>query len=62
MLSAQAEYYFSAKRFELAARAFAQTSASFEEIALRFIALGEKDALKAFLITKLSYGGTLKSH
>jgi hypothetical protein len=55
VLLGQAEYYLQSKRFESAARAFAKTTAPFEEIALRFIALGEKDALKAFLTTKLSY-------
>lgn len=51
----QAEAYLQAKQYELAARAFAKTSSPFEEVALRFIALGEKDALKAFLIAKLMY-------
>lgn len=54
VLLGQAEYYLQAKRYESAARAFAKTTAPFEEVALRFIALGEKDALKAFLTTRLA--------
>ncbi|KAI8613581.1 Pep3/Vps18/deep orange family-domain-containing protein [Chytriomyces sp. MP71] len=54
VVTAQAEYYFSEKRYRLAATYFAQsTSASFEEIALRFIGLNEMSALKQFLGKRL---------
>ncbi|KAJ3348824.1 hypothetical protein HDU83_001026 [Entophlyctis luteolus] len=54
VITAQAESYFEEKRFRLAATYFAQSSSlSFEEIALRFLALNEIGALKQFLLKKL---------
>ncbi|KAJ3294840.1 hypothetical protein HDU79_010348 [Rhizoclosmatium sp. JEL0117] len=54
VITAQAEYYFSEKRYRLAATYFAQSQClSFEEIALRFISLNENGALKQFLLKKL---------
>ena len=40
-------------RFEESAMMYAQTQNSFEEIALRFIKLDKKDALKSFIHKKL---------
>lgn len=52
---AQAEAAFSAKDFMRAASFYAKTSyiMSFEEIALKFVAVGEQDALRTFLLRKL---------
>lgn len=42
----QADHYFAERQSELAASVYAKTRRSFEEVALKFINLGEKDALK----------------
>ncbi|KAI9343587.1 Pep3/Vps18/deep orange family-domain-containing protein [Obelidium mucronatum] len=60
VITAQAEFYFSEKRYRLAATYFAQShSLSFEEVALRFITLNDNGALKQFLVKKSE---TLKSN
>ncbi len=51
--SAQADHYLEQRSFELAAKYYARTKKSFEEIALRFITLNERDALKTYLLAKL---------
>eukprot|EP01102_Stenamoeba_stenopodia_P010615 TRINITY_DN321_c1_g3_i2.p1 TRINITY_DN321_c1_g3~~TRINITY_DN321_c1_g3_i2.p1 ORF type:complete len:980 (-),score=215.52 TRINITY_DN321_c1_g3_i2:2222-5161(-) len=51
---AQADRYFSQKNFDLAAQFYGKTKKSFEEVALKFIQANERDALKTFLIFKLS--------
>ncbi|KAJ3040940.1 hypothetical protein HDV00_010151 [Rhizophlyctis rosea] len=54
IVTSQAEYYFSQGRYVLSAAYYAQSvSLSFEEIALRFIAKNERDALKHYLLKKL---------
>lgn len=53
VLTKQAEYLFTHERFEESAMMYAQTQNSFEEIALRFIKLDKKDALKSFIHKKL---------
>jgi len=58
VLTTQADYFFTQERFQLAANYYAQTQKSFEEVALKFIAKGEKEALKGFLLKKLD---TLRS-
>ena len=40
--------------YQKAAEMFAQTQNSFEEVALKFIRLQEKEALKTFLLKKLA--------
>eukprot|EP01018_Ginkgo_biloba_P010354 Gb_14455 [translate_table: standard] len=53
--SVQAESAFSTKDFVRAASFYAKTNyiLSFEEIALKFVAVGEQDALRTFLLRKL---------
>jgi hypothetical protein len=55
--NAQADHYFEQKQYERAARSYARTRRSFEEIALRFLQLeatGQGDnALKVYLMSKL---------
>jgi hypothetical protein len=51
--SVQAEKYFAQRNFELAARYYGRTTKSFEEVALKFIQMNERDALRTFLIFKL---------
>ena len=48
----QAENLFEQKNFAVAAKCYAQTQVSFEEIALKFIQVQEKAALKMFLLKK----------
>ncbi|CAH1786190.1 unnamed protein product [Owenia fusiformis] len=54
VLTKEAEYNFKNKNFGKSALLYAQTQNSFEEIALKFIQVDEKNALKSFLIKKLS--------
>jgi len=51
----QAEFYFNQKQYELAAQYYGKTMKSFEEITLKFIHIGETDALRAFLKEKLAH-------
>lgn len=53
---AYVEYLLSAflsERFLESAEAYAKTCASFEEVALKFVSLEKKDALRYFLLLKL---------
>lgn len=52
--TALADWYFSQRSFELAAKEYGETQKSFEEVALKFIQINERDALKTFLLSKLS--------
>ncbi|XP_071119989.1 vacuolar protein sorting-associated protein 18 homolog [Mytilus edulis] len=54
VLTKQAEHLFSKKRYEESAVLYAQTRNSFEEVALKFIRLDRKDALRSFIMKKLS--------
>ncbi|KAL6061226.1 tethering complex subunit [Balamuthia mandrillaris] len=54
VLCAQADYYFGKRSYELAAKYYSKTQKSFEEVALKFINMNERDALKTFLLGKLS--------
>ncbi len=49
----QAEHYFKEGNYQEAALSFSQSQLSFEEVALKFIQVGRKDALKIFLNRKL---------
>ncbi|TPX38727.1 hypothetical protein SeLEV6574_g07674 [Synchytrium endobioticum] len=52
--TAQADYYFNQQRYALSATYYAQSkSVGFEDIALKFLAKAERDALKQFLLGKL---------
>ncbi|KAJ2643398.1 tethering complex subunit [Coemansia sp. RSA 1694] len=53
VLRAQAEHYFSAGDYARSAECFAQTSVSFEEAVLRFIALKDSYVLKCYIVSKL---------
>ncbi|KAJ2033939.1 tethering complex subunit [Coemansia sp. S3946] len=53
VLRAQAEYYFSTGDYVHSAECFAQTSVSFEEAVLRFIALKDNRVLKSYIVSKL---------
>lgn len=54
VLTKQAEHLFGKGRYEESAVLYAQTRNSFEEIALKFIRLDRKDALRSFILKKLS--------
>ncbi|GAA6038969.1 hypothetical protein JCM8097_000132 [Rhodosporidiobolus ruineniae] len=54
ILAREAASYFSAGRFIQAAQCYAQTDAeAFEEVVLRFVEKGERDALRYYLLAKL---------
>ncbi|KAH8835865.1 Pep3/Vps18/deep orange family-domain-containing protein [Flagelloscypha sp. PMI_526] len=53
ILSAQGDAYFKQGRFFQAAQCYAQCSISFEAVALKFIDAGERDPLRAYLISRL---------
>jgi hypothetical protein len=53
VLLRQAEHYFALGRYQLAADYYARTSASFEEVALRFLDLDQRDAVRTYLMRKL---------
>ncbi|XP_052823980.1 vacuolar protein sorting-associated protein 18 homolog [Octopus bimaculoides] len=54
VLTKEADHLFSLKRYKESAVMYANTQSSFEEIALRFINLEDKEPLKAFLTQKLN--------
>ena len=58
VLTKEAEHLFAGRKYLESAKVYAETQTSFEEVALKFIALEDKDALKQFLTHKLD---TLKS-
>jgi len=49
----QADHYFNDGRFELSATFYGKTHRVFEEITLKFINVGQRDALKTYLLQKL---------
>eukprot|EP00656_Telonema_subtile_P011843 TRINITY_DN15907_c0_g4_i2.p1 TRINITY_DN15907_c0_g4~~TRINITY_DN15907_c0_g4_i2.p1 ORF type:complete len:1063 (-),score=256.58 TRINITY_DN15907_c0_g4_i2:63-3251(-) len=53
VLTAQAEHFFDGGDFERAAKIFAQTNKSFEEVVLLFVNRNQRAALKSFLMQKL---------
>jgi hypothetical protein len=53
VLTKEAEYLFSAGKFIESAEAYASTQTSFEEVALKFVTLEKKEALKHFLKIRL---------
>ncbi len=53
VLSAQANAYFKEARYFQAAQCYAQCSTTFEEVVLRFLDVGERDALRSYLISRL---------
>ncbi|KAF5374819.1 hypothetical protein D9758_000409 [Tetrapyrgos nigripes] len=53
VLSSQAHWFFDQHRFVQAAQAYAQCSVSFEEVTLKFLDAGERDALRYYLISRI---------
>ncbi|KZT05889.1 uncharacterized protein LAESUDRAFT_204778 [Laetiporus sulphureus 93-53] len=53
VLSAQAQAYFNEGRYFQAAQCYAQCSVSFEEVALKFLDVGERDALRSYIVSRL---------
>ncbi len=53
VLAAEADSYFAAGRFIPSAQSYAQSSKPFEEVVLRFVDKGERDALRYYLMAKL---------
>jgi vacuolar protein sorting-associated protein 18 len=53
--STQADHYFAQKQYELAAQYYGKTQKPFEEVTLRFIHMGEHDALRSYLKEKLAH-------
>ncbi|KAJ7596930.1 Pep3/Vps18/deep orange family-domain-containing protein [Mycena floridula] len=53
ILAAQASAFFDEGRFFQAAQCYSQCSVTFEEVALKFLDAGERDALRAYMISRL---------
>ncbi|KAG2023080.1 DigA protein [Coprinopsis cinerea AmutBmut pab1-1] len=53
ILKAQAASYFDQGRYYQAAQAYAHSSAPFEEVVLKLLDVGERDALRSYLISRL---------
>lgn len=53
ILSAQANNLFTEGRYFQAAQSYAQCSATFEEVTLKFLDVGERDSLRSYLISRL---------
>ncbi|PBL01206.1 hypothetical protein ARMGADRAFT_1007238 [Armillaria gallica] len=53
ILSAQANAFFEETRYFQAAQCYAQCSIPFEEVTLKFLDVGERDALRSYLISRL---------
>ncbi|TFK56966.1 hypothetical protein OE88DRAFT_1650500 [Heliocybe sulcata] len=53
VLSSHAQALFEQGRYFQAAQAYSQCSVSFEEVALKFLDAGERDALRVYLISRL---------
>lgn len=53
VLAAEADACFAAKKYIQSAQCYAQSSKSFEEVALRFVDKDERDALRYYLVAKL---------
>ncbi|EKM61206.1 uncharacterized protein PHACADRAFT_247665 [Phanerochaete carnosa HHB-10118-sp] len=53
VMCSQADAFFAGGRYLQAAHAYAQCSVTFEEASLRFLDVGERDALRSYLISRL---------
>ncbi|KJA29290.1 hypothetical protein HYPSUDRAFT_32690 [Hypholoma sublateritium FD-334 SS-4] len=53
ILFARANNYFSTGQYFQAAQSYAHCSATFEEVALKFLDVGERDSLRSYLISRL---------
>lgn len=52
-MTAQARAQFEERRYFQAAQSYAQCSVTFEEVSLKFLDVGESDALRSYLISRL---------
>ncbi|KAG0167963.1 hypothetical protein DFQ28_011230 [Apophysomyces sp. BC1034] len=53
VFTAQARDYFAQRRYQMSAKYFAESTVSFEEVALKFMQNKERDALRIYLTCKL---------
>ena len=53
MLFAQANDFFNSGHYFQAAQSYAHCSATFEEVALKFLDVAERDSLRSYLISRL---------
>jgi len=53
VISAQAQAYFDQGRHFQAAHCYSQSSVSFEDVALKFLDIGERDSLRSYLVSRL---------
>ena len=53
IMAAHADAFFAEGRYFQAAQAYAQCSVTFEEVTLKFLDAGERDALRSYLIFRL---------
>ena len=51
--SAQAQSYFDQGRYFQAAQCYSQSSVPFEDVALKFLDVGERDSLRSYLVSRL---------
>ena len=53
VMSAQAKAFFDEGRYFQSAQCYAQCSVSFEEVTLKFLDVGERDALRSYITSRL---------
>lgn len=53
VISSQAQAYFDQERYFQAAHCYSQSSVSFEDVALKFLDVGERDSLRSYLVSRL---------
>lgn len=53
VISAQAQAYFDQGRYFQAAHCYSQSSVPFEDVALKFLDVGERDSLRSYLVSRL---------
>jgi vacuolar protein sorting-associated protein 18 len=53
ILLSQANHFFNAGQYFQAAQCYAHCSATFEEVALKFLDVDERDSLRSYLISRL---------
>lgn len=52
-MSAQAKAFFDEGRYFQSAQCYSQCSVSFEEVTLKFLDVGERDALRSYITSRL---------
>lgn len=53
VMSAQAKAFFDEGRYFPSAQCYSQCSVSFEEVTLKFLDVGERDALRSYITSRL---------